>query len=48
MYLRPIHLIDLLVEGEEVVEQPDAEQTAGQQIEHASADFAHVEPVNAE
>ncbi len=43
-----VGLGDLIVEGPEIIQVPDAEDAAGQQVDDPDEPFSHVEPVNAE
>ncbi len=44
----PVDLLDLLIECQHVVDDADAEQTTGEEIQNAREDLAHVEAMDAE
>lgn len=47
-FLRAIFLVDLLVEGAEIIQPSDHEKPAGEEPEDAGKKFPHVEAVDAE
>ena len=45
---RPVALVDLGVQGQEVIDPADSEETSGEEVKNARAPFAKIEAMEAD